>query len=147
MMIKHSLRSLIVTLAITAAAAAGASDNIAAEREELMEGVRDAAKPVGEMLKAEREFDAATLQASLAVFADAGERLGGLVPEGSEGGEAAPAIWEDPDGFAAAIQELRDATAAAIDADPQTLDQAKPVVSPVFGACKNCHDSYRIDED
>jgi cytochrome c556 len=75
------------------------------------------------------------------------QKLGDLVPEGSEGGEAAPAIWEDPDGFAAAIQEWSDAISAAVDANPQSLDAAKPVVGPVFGACKNCHDSYRIEED
>ncbi len=147
MLNKRSIRNLIGTLAIVVASTAGAVDNIAADREELMEGVRDAAKPVGAMLKGESEFDSATLQASLTVFAEAGEKLGDLVPEGSEGGEAAPAIWEDPDGFAAAIQEWRDATAAAIDADPQTLSQAKPIVGPVFGACKNCHEDYRIEED
>ena len=147
MVIKRSLQHLLVTLAIAAASVAVAGDDPAHERHELMEGVRDAAKPVGAMLKGEKEFDAAVLQASLATFAEAGEQLGGLVPEGSQGGEAAPAIWEDPDGFAAAIQEWRDATAAAIDANPLTLDQAKPVVGPVFGSCKNCHDSYRIEED
>jgi cytochrome c556 len=147
MMIKHSLRNSIVILLVAAASAAGAADDVAAEREELMEGVRDAAKPVGAMLKGEREFDADVLQASLSTFADAGEKLGGLVPEGSEGGGAAPAVWEDPDGFATAIKELRDATAAAIEANPQSLDQAKPVVGPVFSSCKNCHDTYRIDED
>ena len=35
----------------------------------------------------------------------------------------------------------------AIEASPATLDEARPVVGEVFNACKNCHDSYRIDED
>ena len=147
MAIKHLLRSILMALTLVTAATAVAADDVAAEREEMMEGVLDAAKPVGAMLKGESEFDADTLQASLAVFADASERLGGLVPAGSEGGEAAPAIWEDPEGFSAAIKEWSDVTAAAIDANPQSLEQAKPVVGPVFGACKNCHDGYRIDKD
>ena len=145
MLMKRSFVMLAATLAL--AAAAGAADDVATERSELMQGVRDAAKPVGAMLKGESEFNAGTLQASLDVFAGAGEKLGGLVPPGSDGGEAAPAIWEDPEGFAAAIQEWRDATAAAIEADPQSLDAAKPVVGPVFMACKNCHDGYRIEKD
>jgi len=142
-----SLRHLFLALAISATSIAIAGDDPARERHEMMEGVRDAAKPVGAMLKGEKEFDADTLQRSLATFAKASEKLGDLVPEGSEGGEAAPAIWEDPDGFAAAIQEWSDAINAAVDANPQSLDAAKPVVGPVFGACKNCHDSYRIEED
>ena len=147
MLTKHSMRNLFMTLMAIAATTAAAANDIAAEREELMEGVRDAAKPVGAMLKGEKEFDADTLQASLAVFSDAGAKLGDLVPEGSEGGEAAPAIWEDPDGFSAAIQKWRDASAAAIDGNPQSLEEAKPLVGPVFSACKNCHDGYRIDKD
>lgn len=142
-----SLRHLLFALAISATSIAIAGDDPAHERHELMEGVRDAAKPVGAMLKGEKEFDADTLQRSLTTFAKASEKLGDLVPEGSEGGEAAPAIWEDADGFAAAIQEWSDAISAAVDANPQSLDAAKPVVGPVFGACKNCHDSYRIEED
>ena len=106
-----SLRHLFLALAISATSIAIAGDDPARERHEMMEGVRDAAKPVGAMLKGEKEFDADTLQRSLATFAKASEKLGDLVPEGSEGGEAAPAIWEDPDGFAAAIQEWSDAKA------------------------------------
>jgi cytochrome c556 len=113
-----SLRHLFLALAISATSIAIAGDDPAHERNELMEGVRDAAKPVGAMLKGEKEFDADTLQRSLATFAKASEKLGDLVPEGSEGGEAAPAIWEDPDGFAAAIQEWSDAISAAVDANP-----------------------------
>lgn len=147
MMTSSSLRHLFLALAISATSIAIAGDDPGHERHELMEGVRDAAKPVGAMLKGEKDFDADTLQRSLATFANASEKLGDLVPEGSEGGEAAPAIWEDPDGFTAAIQEWSDAIGIAVDADPQSLEAAKPVVGPVFGACKNCHDSYRIEED
>jgi cytochrome c556 len=144
---KYLRRNLAPTLVLTALAGFAVAEDIAHERHELMEGVRDATKPVGAMLKGEQAFDAKILQASLAVFADAGAKLGDLVPEGSEGGEAAPAIWEDPDGFAAEIRNWQDATAAAIVADPQTLDAAKPVVGPVLKSCKNCHDSYRIEDD
>ena len=147
MLIKTAVRNLVLALVLGTTAIACEAGQVAAEREELMEAVRDAVKPVGAMLEGDRAFDADTLQASLAVFADAGSRLGDLVPEGSEGGEAAAAIWEDPDGFAAAIQKWRDATAAAIDADPQTLDEAIPVVKPALGACKNCHDVYRAEDD
>lgn len=136
-----------ILLALALAVTAGATEDIAEQRSELMKGVRQATKPVGAMLKGEREFDAATLQESLAVYTDASQKLGDLVPVGSEGGEAAPAIWEDPDGFAATIQKWSDAIAAAVAANPQDLAAAKPVVGPVLNSCKGCHDSYRIKDD
>ena len=144
---KHPLGNLITALVLTALAGIAGAEDIAHERHELMEGVRDATKPVGAMIRGEKAFDADTLQASLAVFADAGEKLGSLVPAGSEGGEAAASIWEDPDGFAAEIRKWQDATAAAIEASPKTLDAAKPVVGPVLKSCKSCHDGYRIEDD
>jgi len=118
MMSKHPLRILCITLTAAAVTNAAVAEDFADERHELMEGVRDATKPVGAMLKGEKEFDAETLQTSLAVFADAGAKLGDLVPVGSEGGDAAPAIWEDMDGFKAEIKKWREATAAAIEANP-----------------------------
>lgn len=147
MTLQSTVRRLFLSMTILLLAAACTSDKIASEREELMEGVRDAAKPVGAMLKGEEEFDAGALQESLAVFADAADRLGGLVPEGSTGGEASPAIWDDPEGFAAAISKWQEATAAAIDAAPQTPEDAAPLVKAVMGSCKSCHDDYRIEDD
>jgi cytochrome c556 len=145
---RFSARLLLPCLGILALIAGCASDDnsIAADREELMEGVKDAAKPVGAMLKGESDFDADVLQASLAVFSDAADKLGGLVPEGSEGGEASPAIWEDPAGFSAEIEKWQVATAAAIAAAPQSLEEAAPIVKPVMGACKSCHDGYKVDD-
>lgn len=145
-MYKKSIRISFLACALAVATLAVAGDDPGHERHELMEGVRDAAKPVGAMLKGEADYDQAVLMTSLETFASAGNQLGSLFPEGSEGGEAAPAIWEDREGFEAAIVEWQEATAAAIETNPATLDDAKPVLGPVFGACKNCHDTYRIEE-
>jgi cytochrome c556 len=119
-------------------------------RHEIMEGVGDAAKPVGEMLKGEAAFDAATLEASLQTFLEASENFGEHFPAGTETGMdtlAAPAIWEDRAGFDAALAKLNDAVETAIAANAQTLDEARPVMGPVFDACKNCHDTYRLEDD
>ena len=74
---------------------------------------------------------------------------GDLFPEGSDTGdtEAAPEIWLDREGFNQALQEWADATAAALEAAPATLDDAKPVLGGVFKTCKNCHDTYRIEDE
>jgi cytochrome c556 len=119
-------------------------------RQQLMKSVGKAAKPLGGMLKGEREFDAATVMESLEKWHSAQAAFGDLFPEGSETGmetEAAPAIWEDRAGFDAALADFRDATDAAIAANPQTLEDAKPVLGAVFKTCKGCHDTYRIDKD
>lgn len=143
---KLSVIAVISLGTIACAPDSTASEGPAHERHELMEDVRDAAKPVGAMMKGEAEYDWETVLESLQFFADAGEQFGGLFPDGSEGGEAAPAIWEDREGFDAALVKWQQATAAAIAAEPASLDDAKPLLGEVFGSCKNCHDSYRIEE-
>ena len=116
-------------------------------RHELMEDTRDAAKVVGAMLKGERDYDAAAAMTSLQTWESVASQLGDLFPDGSEGGEAAPAIWEDRAGFDVALRDWQDAVAAAIDADAATLDDAKPVLGAVMKNCKNCHDTYRIEDE
>jgi cytochrome c556 len=140
-------RISVIALAILTMSTTTANADPATERSELMKGVREAAKPVGAMLRGDAEFDQDRVMESLQVFANAADKLGGLVPKGSEGGEAAPAIWEDPAGFQEAIDTWRQATADAMEAQKTTLDQAGIAMKPVFGSCKGCHDSYRIEEE
>ena len=149
-MIKRSIHGVLAAAALGIVSVAVAGDDPIHERHELMEDVRDAAKPVGKMLKGESEYDAEVVMASLGVFADASKTFGGLFPEGTETGggtEAAPAIWEDRAGFEEALAQWSEATEAAIAAKPANLEEAKPVLGKVFGSCKNCHDDYRIEEE
>ena len=139
----------LVALSLTFGAASIAADDPINERHELMEGVRDAAKPIGLMLRGETDFDASVAMESLKVWQAAGAKFGSLFPEGSETGqdtEAAPAIWEDREGFDAALAKWVEATDKAIVASPQTLEEARPAIGPVFQTCKGCHDTYRIEE-
>ncbi len=138
---------------VEASPAADAADDTMSpqeERHELMESVKEAAQVVGPMLQGKEDFDAEAAMAALNVWADVGGKFGDLFPEGTETGydtEAAPAIWEDREGFNAALMKWRDATAAAIAAGPQTLDDARAVIGPAFDTCKNCHDDYRIEKE
>jgi cytochrome c556 len=149
------MRLLLIGLCATFAVAACDAPTVvegdpAQERHELMEGVRDAAKPIGKMFKGEADYDAATVMASLQTFHDASLVFGDMFPAGSEAGEtseAAPAIWEDREGFNEALTMWKDAVNVAIEAAPQTLDEARPTVGPIFKTCKNCHDGYRIEKE
>jgi cytochrome c556 len=149
-MILKKIRIAFPLAAVAVASLAIAGEDPRHERHELMEGVGDAAKPIGEMMKGERDYDADVVMNSFRTFEDASKKLGGLFPPGSETGEgtvAAPAIWEDRAGFDAALTEWQEAVAAAIAAAPASLEEAKPVAGPVFNACKGCHDNYRIEEE
>jgi cytochrome c556 len=145
----NPFRVALLGLAATFAFACAAGESPQHERHELMESVGKAAKPIGKMLKGENDFDAAVVMTSLNTFQDVASKFGGLFPPGSETGEdteAAPAIWEDRAGFDQALANWTDAVAAAIDANPQSLEAMKPVVGPVFKSCKGCHDTYRIED-
>lgn len=145
-------KMLITSLFATSlffASVAFAGDSPQHKRHELMESSKEAAKVVGPMLQGEREYDNAAAMESLKTWAGIADKFGALFPEGSETGEdteAAPAIWEDREGFDAALAEWSDAIDAAIEANPATLEEAKPVLGAVFGSCKNCHDNYRIED-
>lgn len=127
-----------------------AGDSPQEVRHELMEGVGDAAKPIGKMLKGEMTFDAAVPPQSFQTFKDAADRLGDLFPEGSETGydtEAKATIWSDRAGFEAEIEGFAEAVDAAIVANPQDLDSLKAAAGPVFKKCKSCHEGYRVEEE
>ena len=129
---------------------ATAGDSPQAERQALMKDVRESAKVIGGMLRGQAEYDSASAAEALTVFKQASAQFGDLFPEGSETGEeteAAPAIWEDREGFETAIREWADATDAALAALPDTLDEAKPVLGSVMRNCKACHDNFRIEKD
>ena len=142
-------RSICLAAAIAVGSLAIAEDDPQHARHELMEAVGDAAKPVGQMLRGNAEFDAEVLTASLQTFLDASKTFGGLFPEGSDTGKtrAAPAIWEDRAGFDNALAKFGAAAEAALAADPGSLEEAKPVVGPVFNTCRTCHESYRLEEE
>jgi cytochrome c556 len=148
-MLKKSLFVIAVAAAAASSPPPASAESPQEARHELMEEVGQAAKAIGKMLRGEADYDWAVAQESLTTFTEVAGQFGDLFPEGSDTGdtEAAPSIWEDRDGFNAALQDWADATAAARDAAPATLEDAKPVLGPVFNTCKNCHDNYRIDDD
>lgn len=148
-MTQKSIRALLITAGLAAASLTVAADDPRHERHELMEDVGDAAKPVGAMLKGERDYDWSVVMESLKTFEKVSMRFGELFPAGTETGEgteAAPAIWDDREGFEEALADWRTATLEALAAQPETLDAAKPLLGSVFNQCKNCHDGYRIED-
>ena len=79
-------------------------------------------------------------------LANGAAELSNLFPEGSAVGdsEALPAIWEQPDEFAEAIDAMVEATAAfeeaAADGDQEAIGAA---FRQVGMSCRGCHDNFR----
>ena len=141
---------LLIFLATSSILAIGEGTDPILERQELMEGTRDALKPMVGMVRGETDFDASVVTASLETFRHTAEQAGGLFPPGSETGhdtEARPEIWTDREGFDARLADFNAAVTAAIDAGPESLDELKPVLGDVTKTCKGCHDNYRVEHE
>lgn len=81
------------------------------------------------------------------------ENIGFWFPEGTglDAGvetETLATVWEDPEGFAAAVEQFKTA-AVALNTAAQSgdLEAIGTASRPAGAACKNCHDNYRLDED
>lgn len=67
-----------------------------------------------------------------------------LFPEGSEGGEALPAIWEEPEEFKKAVERFQMAASELKTVvSERKMDEMPQKVRGLFMACKGCHDDYR----
>ncbi len=65
-----------------------------------------------------------------------------LFPKGSAGGDALPAIWENPEDFAMRVTEFKEAAAALRDTIAAD-GPIGPAAQALGQSCKGCHDSYR----
>jgi len=120
------------------------------QRHELMEDSKEAAKPVGGMLKGEVPFDAATAMASFKTWAEIASAFGDLFPAGTETGydtQAKKEVWTNRAGFDDELNKFSQAANAAVAANPQNLDELKAAAGPVFKSCKGCHEGYRVDKE
>ena len=142
-----TLRTLFLAATLAFSAHAVADDDPRIERQDLMKSVREAAKPVGQMMRGDASFDADTLMVSLETWLDVSTKFGGLFPPGSESGEsteAAPAIWTDRAGFDKALATWDEAIVRAIMAKPQTLDDTDDLARRIdafwLGACALAED-------
>lgn len=74
-----------------------------------------------------------------------------LFPPGSAVGdsEALPAIWEEPEQFADAVEKAQAATAhfQQVIADGGDDEAIGAAFRDVGLACRGCHDRYRVDQD
>lgn len=146
-MISKLLKVSTVTILLVTGTYGGAFAQDAYEmRSEAMKSMGDMAKTIGQMLQGKTEFDAAAANAAIVNARDHMVDFQDYFPEGSEGGksEAGPAIWTDPDGFAAAVLKVRGDLETGVGENPQTKEEVQAVFGSIAGNCKDCHETYRI---
>jgi cytochrome c556 len=90
------------------------------------------------------------MQAHADAIAAASAQIKDIFPEGSlvEDSDALPAIWDEPDKFAAAAKASKEATSALAQAvgtnDRAAIGQA---FKKMGESCKGCHQNFRVKDD
>jgi cytochrome c556 len=77
-------------------------------------------------------------------MADLAGITGTLFPEGSQGGDALPEIWSNPEDFAAKVAAFETA-ASGLQAAVSSGEPVGPAFQKLGQSCKGCHDDYRAE--
>jgi cytochrome c556 len=141
------LRLVVAAACLALGAGVAASQNLAPikERQDHLEDIGDAVKPVSAMYKGEDDFDLAEVQKALKVIQEKAPLLPTLFPDDSKTGndtEALPVIWDNKADVESRFKKLADdakAAEAAITDEETFPDAWKQVVSN----CSGCHKKYR----
>lgn len=147
---KWMLPGLAAVIVIAGVLPSGASGDPVETRKSIMQSVGAAAGLGGAMMKGEVDYSPAAGKAAIAAMDAAAHAFGAFFPEGTETGDttASPAIWSDAAGFEAQLAKLQAVTGAAMKASgrsgPSDLEAFKAVMGPVMGACRSCHEGYRV---
>lgn len=104
------------------------------------------------MVKGEKPYDQATVEASLAVLEQTAKKLPTLFPDGMKGQSSdddyspSPKIWENKADFDAHIATYAKAVADA-GSSVKNLATLKAAVLTIGKSCTGCHEIYRIKKN
>ena len=142
-------RAVIVLAGVIVAACTSAviaqSDPIAT-RKSLMKQNDEHARTVVQMMRGQKPFDTAAVDAAFAQWADTAQKLPGLFPDNSKTGQetlALPKIWLTKSDFDAKAAAFGKAVAENRDKAKASLDDLKAAITMVGKGCDNCHEDYR----
>ena len=137
-----------LSVALVAVSAWAVEDPILT-RKKLMDANGAAAGAASAMVKEEIPFHPGVAKAALQAFNSVAYSYGDYFPEGSDTGDtkASPKIWEDPEGFAAALAKFQADSDAALAADPQDLEAFKAAFGQVAANCQSCHEAFRLSDN
>lgn len=143
------MKKLAVVLALVAIGTGAAFADPQEEREALMKSFGKAIGPVMPMMKEEKPFDAAAVQAALNELHQQTQKLdvATLFPEGSATKGTSPKIWENMADFQAKADKLKSDAAAAAATPATELAAFKTQMGGVLQNCQSCHEAYRLKTD
>jgi cytochrome c556 len=129
--------------------AAFATDDPILTRKKLMQANGGAAGAMQAMIKGETPFSAAVAQSALRTFNAVAYSVGDYFPAGSDQGEtrASPKIWEDMAGFQQILTNFQQATDAARQTEPQSVEDLQAAMGEIGKNCGGCHETYRLEQN
>jgi cytochrome c556 len=144
------IRTFVVvgTLLLGVGAVAAQQDAVK-QVQTLMKGNGKNAGALGAILKGEKPYDQATVDAALAQFDDTAKKLPTLFPESSKGQKpegdysTSPKVWEDKAGFETRIVAFAKAVTEAKGKIKDT-DSLKAELGAIGKTCGGCHETYRL---
>ncbi len=136
--------SMILFSSATLAAEVDA-DSYIKYREGLMESAKNHSAGIGDILKGKLDLKANLIHHARALDETVG-LFASAYPEGSDFGEtrAKAEVWENPEGFAAAAKQSKEATAALLKAaEGGDIKAIGAAMADVGKSCKGCHKEFR----
>ncbi|WP_166305871.1 c-type cytochrome [Bradyrhizobium sp. 2S1] len=135
-------------LALSAGAVVAQQDQVNKTQAQMKETGKNAGA-IAAMIKGEKPYDQATVDAALAKFEDTAKKLPTLFPESTKGlkpeGDysASPKIWEDKAGFESHIASFTKVVADT-KGKVKDVDTLKAEMPGLFKQCGGCHETYRL---
>ena len=115
----------------------------------MMKGNGKNAGALAAMVKGEKPYDQATVDAAMAQFEDTVKKFPTLFPDSIKGMKpegdyyASPKVWEDKSGFQEHIASFSK-TVADAKGKIKDLDTLKATLPVIGKQCGGCHETYRV---
>jgi len=126
-----------------------AQQDLVKHAQTFMKGNGKNAGALAAMVKGEKPYDQAAVDAALTQFEDTAKKLPTLFPASIKGRKAegdysaSPKVWEDKAGFDAHIASFGKVVTEA-KAKIKDLDSLKATLPVIGKECGGCHETYRI---
>ena len=112
-----------------------------------MQQVREATKVLFPIAKGKTDYDDFVVISMLDQMLNAAKPYASYFPNEQEAvahSEAAETIWTDRSGFNQSVKKFIDDIEFALNAEPENLDDFKPMFAKITNNCQSCHQVYRM---
>ena len=115
------------------------------KRQNAMQQVRESVKVLFPIAKGKSEYDDFLVISMLEQMLDASKLFESYFPDEQEvaDSEAAETIWIVRSGFSDSVNKFINDIEIALNAEPESLDDFKPLFAKITENCQSCHQVYR----